>query len=190
MINKNLRVFFLFHASFEKFFLLSNLGGIAISIGFLLLFCVMVMTRKYIDDMFHSLRTHVCLTWILAMVMHIVTGNIAYWGHFWGQFQGRFWGQILGTILRLIFGSISRSILGTIAIWGTIWEHFRDNRYYINDMFHSLRTLFRTHVRLTWILTMVMHIGLVQIILGTCLGTILRIVLGTISRLTLETISR
>jgi len=48
-------------------------GGIAISIGFLLLFCVMVMTRKYIDDMFHSLRTHVCLTWILAMVMHIVT---------------------------------------------------------------------------------------------------------------------
>jgi len=30
-------------------------------------------TRKYIDDMFHSLRTHVCLTWILAMIMHIVT---------------------------------------------------------------------------------------------------------------------
>ena len=64
----------------------------------------MVMTRKYIDDMFHSLRTHVCLTWILAMVMHIVTGNIGdnikvdfgtIWGHlqFWEQF-----GDILGAI--------------------------------------------------------------------------------------------
>jgi hypothetical protein len=60
---------------FDEFFFISNLGGIAISIGFLLLFCIMVMTRKYIDDMFHSLRTHVCLTWILTMVLHIVTGN-------------------------------------------------------------------------------------------------------------------
>ena len=70
------RFFFSFSCFVLKSFFLSNLGGIAISIGFLLLFCVMVMTRKYIDDMFHSLRTHVCLTWILAMVMHIVTGNI------------------------------------------------------------------------------------------------------------------
>ena len=95
MINKNLRVFFLFHASFEKFFHLSNLGGIAISIGFLLLFCVMVMTRKYIDDMFHSLRTHVCLTWILAMVMHIVTGNIGdtFGDNFKVDFGDKFWGQ-------------------------------------------------------------------------------------------------
>ena len=93
---------YFFMLRFDEFFFLSNLGGIAISIGFLLLFCIMVMTRKYIDDMFHSLRTHVCLTWILAMVMHIVTG------------------KILGTTLRLIFGSISRSIfgdnLGTFAI--------------------------------------------------------------------------
>ena len=44
--------------------------GIAISIIFLVIFCILVMTRKYIDDMFHSLRTHVCLTWILAMIMH------------------------------------------------------------------------------------------------------------------------
>ena len=102
----------------------------------------MVMTRKYIDDMFHSLRTHVCLTWILAMVMHIVTGNI-----------GDTFGQFLETILRLIFRSISRSILGTFAILGTIWGHFRVNRNYINDMFHSLRTQC-----LTWILAMVMHI--------------------------------
>ena len=73
---KSLGVFFYFFMlRFDEFFFLSILGGIAISIGFLLLFCIMVMTRKYIDDMFHSLRTHVCLTWILAMVMHIVTGK-------------------------------------------------------------------------------------------------------------------
>ena len=112
---------------FNKFFFLSNLGGIAISIVFLVLFCVMVMTRKYIDDMFHSLRTHVCLTWILAMVMHIVTGN------FGNNFEDSF-GTILGTISRLTMGTIFRQILGTVSkliygaisrlILGQFWNNF------------------------------------------------------------------
>ena len=113
---------------FDEFFFLSILGGIAISIGFLLLFCVMVMTRKYIDDMFHSLRTHVCLTWILAMVMHIVTGNIGdtlgdnfkvdFWDNFkinpWVNFKVYFCGQ-LGTfaILEQWLCILSQVILGT-----------------------------------------------------------------------------
>ena len=97
---------------FNKFFL-SNLGGITISIVFLVLFCVMVMTRKYIDDMFHSLRTHVCLTWILAMVMHIVTGN------FGNNFE-----DSLGTILVTILGTISKLTIGQFL--NKFWGHFQN----------------------------------------------------------------
>ena len=39
----------------------------------MLIFCILVITRKYIDDMFHSLRTHVCFTWTLALAAHICT---------------------------------------------------------------------------------------------------------------------
>ena len=75
----------------------------------------MVMTRKYIDDMFHSLRTHVCLTWILAMIMHIVTGNLGdtFGDNFKVFFGNKFWGH-------LQFGEQFGDIFGTIAITSMI----------------------------------------------------------------------
>ena len=47
--------------------------GIGFSFILLSIFCIMVLTRKYIHDMFHGVRVHVCLTWILALAMHIVS---------------------------------------------------------------------------------------------------------------------
>ena len=46
-------------------------GGIGLTAILMLVFCILVITRKYIDDMFHSLRTHVCFTWTLALAAHV-----------------------------------------------------------------------------------------------------------------------
>ena len=48
-------------------------AGIGLTAILMLVFCLMVITRKYIDDMFHSLRMHVCFTWTLALAAHIIT---------------------------------------------------------------------------------------------------------------------
>ena len=73
--------------------------------------------------------------------------------------------------------------MGTFAILETIWGHFRDNRNYINDMFHSLRT----HVMFNLDSDkMVMHIGN----FGNMFGNNFEDSLGTMSKLTLVTISR
>ena len=80
----------------------------------------MVMTRKYIDDMFHSLRTHVCLTWILAMVMHIVTGNFG--DSFWDYFKFNF-----GDNFKFNFGDNFKVKFGDnfkINLWGLLTDYF------------------------------------------------------------------
>lgn len=48
-------------------------AGIGLTAVLMLVFCLLVITRKYIDDMFHSLRMHVCFTWTLALAAHAVT---------------------------------------------------------------------------------------------------------------------
>lgn len=47
--------------------------GIAVTILVLLVFMILVTTRPRISDMFHSIRNHVCLTWILGLICHACT---------------------------------------------------------------------------------------------------------------------
>jgi len=56
-----------------EFFNYIKYAGIGLTAVLMLVFCLLVITRKYIDDMFHSLRMHVCFTWTLALAAHAVT---------------------------------------------------------------------------------------------------------------------
>ncbi len=47
--------------------------GLGLTFILLILFVVLVISKKSINDMFHSVRIHVCLTWMCAMVCHILS---------------------------------------------------------------------------------------------------------------------
>ena len=47
--------------------------GIAITCILHITFCILVSVKKHIHDMFHSIRTHVCLTWCLGLFMNIAS---------------------------------------------------------------------------------------------------------------------
>ena len=48
-------------------------AGMAITMILHLVFCILVVVKKHINDMFHDIRSHVCMTWCLALVMNIAT---------------------------------------------------------------------------------------------------------------------
>ena len=46
--------------------------GIGLS-GFLLIIFILFSLKKTISDMFHTLRIHVCVTWICGLILHAIT---------------------------------------------------------------------------------------------------------------------
>lgn len=48
-------------------------AGMAITMILHLVFCILVVVKKHINDMFHDIRSHVCMTWCLGLVMNIAT---------------------------------------------------------------------------------------------------------------------